>query len=255
MYACGRMKLVSWNVNGIRAVLKKGFLDYVADAGADVICLQETRASADQAGLLLPGYRQFWNPAKKPGYAGTAIFTRMEPRAVIYGLGVQAHDQEGRITTIEFDDFYVLNCYTPNAQRDLARLPYRLKWDAAFRRYLKKLQQAKPVIFCGDLNVAHEEIDIARPKENVRNAGFTIEERRSFSRTLKLGFIDTFRHFVKEGGHYTWWAQFTNARERNIGWRIDYFCASEALRPRLAAATIEPDVMGSDHCPVTLTVE
>ena len=249
------MKLVSWNVNGIRAILKKGFLDYVAEARADVVCLQETRATPDQAGLLLSDYRQFWNPAVKPGYSGTAVFTRVEPLDVTYGVRVLTHDQEGRVTTLEFADYFLLNCYTPNAQRGLTRLDYRLKWDAAFRRYLKQLQARKPVIFCGDLNVAHEEIDLARPKDNVRNAGFTLEERQSFSRTLGLGFIDTFRHLVKEGGHYTWWAQFANARARNIGWRIDYFCISEVLQPRLAAATIEPHVQGSDHCPVTISID
>ncbi len=253
------MKLVSWNVNGIRAVLRKGFLDYVADAGADIICLQETRATLEQSGLdallALAGYRTIWNPARKPGYAGTAVLTRIAPADVRLGLGVRSHDQEGRLITLDLGDFLLVNCYTPNAQRGLTRLAYRLKWDAAFRRYLRQLRSIKPVVFCGDLNVAHKEIDLARPKENVNNAGFTPQERRSFGRTLGLGFVDTFREFCPEGGHYTWWAQFAGARARNIGWRIDYFCASESLRPRLASAAIEPQVMGSDHCPVTLVID
>lgn len=249
------MKLVSWNVNGIRAVRRKGFDDYFASANADVVCLQEVRAAADQAAFEPAGYHTVWNAAAKAGYSGVAVYTRVEPHSVSLGVGARKFDVEGRLLALEFDEFFLVNCYAPNAQRGLARLPFRLSWDRLFRRRLRELDAVKPVVFCGDLNVAHREIDLARPKDNVMNPGFTIEERRSFSRTLAAGYVDTFREFVRDGGHYTWWAQFTNARARNIGWRIDYFCISTRLRPRLEAATIEPRVMGSDHCPVTLSLD
>jgi len=249
------MRLVSWNVNGLRAVLKKGFLEFVADARPDVLCLQEVRARPEQIELALPGYTQIWHPAERPGYAGTAVFTRTAPRSVSRGLGPRTPDSEGRVLTVEFDTFQLVNVYTPNAQRGLTRLAYRLRWDAAFRRYLRRLAQRKPVVFCGDLNVAHREIDLARPAANVGNPGFTPQERAGFDRLLRDGYLDTFRAFTVDGGHYTWWAQFANARARNIGWRIDYFCLATALRPRLAAAGIRADVYGSDHCPVTLELD
>lgn len=250
------MKLVSWNVNGIRAVLKKGFLEFMEDCRPDILCLQETKAHPDQVGLDLPGYRDYWNAAVKKGYSGTAVFTKLEPRSVTLGLGRPEHDQEGRVITAEFDDYYLVNVYTPNAQEELRRLDYRTRqWDVAFLEYLKRLEDTKPVVFCGDLNVAHHEIDIARPKENRRNPGFTDEERESFGRILESGFVDSFREFTKEGGHYSWWSYRAGARAKNIGWRIDYFCVSEALRPRLKAASILPQVMGSDHCPVVLQMD
>ncbi len=249
------MKLISWNVNGIRAVLKRGFLDFFRDSQADVVCLQETKAHPEQLNHLdwPVGYHHVWNWAEKPGYSGTAVFAREKPVKVTYGLGVAEHDQEGRIINAEFADFILVNVYTPNSKRDLARLKYRTEeWDIAFRKHLKKLERKKPVVFCGDLNCAHQAIDIARPKGNERNAGFTIEERTTFSALLKAGFVDTFREFEQGGGHYTWWSQMGSARARNIGWRIDYFLCSAALRPRLEAATIYPHITGSDHCPVGL---
>ncbi len=249
------MRLVSWNVNGLRAVLKKGFAEFIADARPDVLCLQEVRARPEQIDLALPGYALLWHPAERPGYAGTAVFTRTAPRSVARGLGLRTPDPEGRVLTVEFDAFQLVNVYTPNAQRGLTRLAYRLRWDAAFRRYLRRLERIKPVVFCGDLNVAHREIDLARPAANAGNPGFTPQERAAFDRLLRDGYLDTFRVFTPDGGHYTWWAQFANARARNIGWRIDYFCLSAALRPRLAAARIRADVYGSDHCPVTLELD
>jgi exodeoxyribonuclease III len=246
------VRLISWNVNGIRAVLKKGLLEFIAGQNPDILCLQETRARPEQvADVPWPeGYRQFWNPALKPGYAGTATFTKIEPLDVIRGIGIPEHDNEGRVLTLEFSDWYVVNCYTPNAQRELTRLDYRQQWDRDFLTFLKNLEKKKPVVFGGDMNVAHTEIDLARPKENVRNHGFTIEERTGFENILQAGFIDTFREFEKEGGHYTWWMAFGNARARNIGWRIDYWVISAPLRPRLKRAWILSDVYGSDHCPV-----
>lgn len=249
------MLLVSWNVNGIRSALGKGLLDFMRAADADIYCLQEVRATPEQANLDLPGYAAHFNLAEKPGYSGTAIFSRVPLGAVWNGLGVAAHDREGRVVTAELDDFYLVNVYTPNSQRGLARLDYRVReWDPAFRGYLGRLEEKKPVVFCGDLNVAHEEIDIANPKSNRRNAGFTDEERTEFGAHLRTGYVDTFRHFVKEGGHYTWWSNFGRSRERNVGWRIDYFCVSRSLVPRLEAAAIHPEVRGSDHCPVSVRI-
>ncbi|HVZ66525.1 MAG TPA: exodeoxyribonuclease III [Lacunisphaera sp.] len=249
------MKLVSWNVNGIRAVLNKGFLGYMAKVGADVICLQETKAHPGDVQHVkwVDGYTAHWNAAVKKGYSGTATFTRIAPLNVTTGIGLPAHDGEGRVLTLEFPDYYVMNVYQPNSQRGLTRLKYRTgEWDPAFLKYLKKLEKKKPVVFCGDLNVAHTEIDLTNPKTNRRNAGFTDEERGNFSKLLAKGFVDTFREFEKGPGHYTWWSQMMNCRARNIGWRVDYFVVSAALRPRLKRAWISPEVMGSDHCPVGL---
>lgn len=249
------MKFVSWNVNGIRAVLKKGFLEFAADTGADVICIQEVRAEPDQVEFNLPGYRVFWNPAEKKGYSGTMMLSRVEPLSVALGMKMPQHEGEGRVLTLEFPDYHLMTVYTPNAQRDLARLDYRQEWDRDFLKFLKRLEKKKPVVFCGDLNVAHKEIDLANPKSNQKNAGFTPEEREGFDRIVKAGFVDTFREFEPGPGHYTWWSQMGTARERNIGWRIDYFCVSEALRTRLGSSSIHPNVMGSDHCPIALELE
>lgn len=248
------MKLVSWNVNGLRAVLKKNFLDFVFDAEADILCLQETKATPDQVDLPLPEYPfKYWNSADKKGYSGTAIFSKIEPVAVTYGINIPKHDAEGRVITADFGKWFLVNVYVPNAKRDLARLDYRHKeWDVDFLAYLKDLEKQKPVVFCGDMNVAHEEIDIARPNENRRNAGFTDEERLGFGNIVASGFIDTFRHLEKEGGHYSWWSYMGGARERNIGWRIDYFCISPVLEGKLVKAWIMEDVTGSDHAPVAV---
>ena len=243
-------KLLSWNVNGIRAVLKKNFLDFVKQHKPDVLCVQETKAHPEQVNVELQGYRQFWNAAKRPGYSGTAIFTKVEPVSVKNDLGIAEHDGEGRVIALELPEYFLVNVYTPNAKRDLSRLQQRMRWDEDFLKYLKRLERKKPVIFCGDLNVAHEEIDLANPKANVGNHGFTPEERAGFSNFVKAGFVDTFRAFHSEGGHYSWWSQIGNARARNVGWRIDYFCISSALQPRLKKAFILPEVTGSDHCPV-----
>lgn len=251
------MKFISWNVNGIRAIIKKGFYDFVESHRPDVLCVQETKAHPEQVDLELAEYPyHFWNAAEKKGYSGTAIFSTVEPQDVRYGMGVKRHDSEGRLITLDFGDYYLVNCYTPNAQRELGRLQYRTRqWDTAFLRYIRKLDEEKPVVFCGDLNVAHKEIDLARPKQNVGNAGFTPEERRSFDKIVAAGFVDTFREFHKDGEHYTWWSYQNQARERNIGWRIDYFCISPALRQRLKSSDILPDVMGSDHAPVVMELE
>ncbi len=249
------MKLLSWNVNGIRAVLKKGLLGFIQKNKPDILCLQETKASPEQVELELPGYRQYWNSAEKKGYAGTVIISKTEPLSVKNGMGIAEHDREGRVIAAEYPDFFLVNVYTPNAKRDLSRLDYRIKWDIDFLKHLKKLEKKKPVIFCGDLNVAHTEIDLTNPKANVGNHGFTPEERAGFDNIVKKGFVDTFREFQKEGGHYTWWSQIGNARSRNVGWRIDYFCISAALRPRLKEAFILPEVTGSDHCPVGIVLK
>jgi exodeoxyribonuclease-3 len=253
-----RVKIVSWNVNGIRAALKKGAMDYFSSAGADVICLQETKAHpGDVQHVTWPtGYEAFWNSAVKKGYSGTAILTRVKPLKVTSDIGVKDHDTEGRVLTAEFADFYLVNVYQPNSQRGLTRLAYRTEeWDPAFLAFLRKLEKkGKPVVFCGDLNVAHQELDLTNPKTNRRNAGFTDEERDNFSKLLAKGFVDTFREFEKGPGHYTWWSQMMNCRARNIGWRVDYFVASEKLRPALKRAWISPEVMGSDHCPVGLEI-
>ena len=249
--------LISWNVNGIRAAVKKDLLGFFNDHKPDILCLQETRARPEQVADVpwSEEYKQFWNPAEKAGYSGVATFTRIQPLDVIRGIGKAEHDREGRVLTLEFPDWYVVNCYTPNAQRGLTRLDYRQQWDREFLKFLKQLEKKKPVIFGGDFNVAHTEIDLAHPKQNVRNHGFTIEERSGFGNILQAGFIDTFREFEKDGGHYTWWSNMANARARNIGWRIDYWVISESLRPRLKRAWILKDVYGSDHCPVGVEVQ
>jgi len=243
--------LVSWNVNGLRAVLRKNFLEFLADEKPDILCLQETRTSPDDVEQLWPAtYATYWNAAEKKGYSGTATFARLRPKSVTCGMGVKAHDSEGRILTAEYEDFFLVNAYVPNSQRELTRLSYRQKWDRAFLKYLKQLEQAKPVVCCGDFNVAHREIDLANPKANEGNHGFTKEERRGFQRLLDAGFVDSFREFETGGGHYSWWSQMPGVRARNVGWRIDYFVMSASLRPRLKTAFIRKHVMGSDHCPV-----
>ncbi len=247
------MKLVSWNVNGLRACLQKGFLDFFEEADADIFCIQETKLQEGQHDLALPGYYQYWHYAEKKGYSGTALFTKEKPLQVTYGMGVPEHDHEGRLITAEYEAYYVVTVYVPNAQRELTRLAYRMAWEEAFLHYLKELEKTKPVIFCGDLNVAHQEIDLKNPKTNRHNAGFTDEERGCFGRILESGFVDTFRYFYPETtGAYSWWSYMHQARARNIGWRIDYFVASKALTGILADARIDPQVTGSDHCPVEL---
>ena len=249
------MKLISWNVNGLRACVGKGFCEYMKEADADVFCIQESKLQAGQIELPLEGYHQYWNYAEKKGYSGTALFTKTEPLSVSYGIGVEEHDHEGRVITAEYEDFYVVTCYTPNSQDGLARLDYRMAWEDAFLAYLKGLEQKKPVIFCGDLNVAHKEIDLKNPKSNRNNAGFTDQERDRFTRLLEAGFIDTFRYFYPDQeGIYSWWSYRSKAREKNAGWRIDYFCVSESLKDRLVSAAIHTEVMGSDHCPVELVI-
>lgn len=252
------MKLISWNVNGIRACLNKGFLDFMKATQADVYCLQEIKATVDQIPDVdwPEGYQFHWYPAERKGYSGTALITRKAPLNVSFGMGDLEYDTEGRVITAEFEDFFLVTVYTPNAKADLARLDYREKeWDPRFLKHLKELEASKPVVACGDLNVAHKEIDLARPKENVGNAGFTDEERRGFQNLVDAGFIDTFRVFNSEGGHYSWWSYRAGARQRNIGWRIDYFIASKALEERLSNAFILPEVTGSDHCPVGLEMD
>ena len=247
------MKLVSWNVNGIRACVQKGFLDFFQEIDADIFCIQESKMQAGQLDLELDGYHQYWNYAEKKGYSGTAIFTKKEPISVAYGIGIEEHDQEGRVITLEYPEFYMITCYTPNAQNELARLDYRMTWEDAFLAYLKKLEETKPVVFCGDLNVAHKEIDLKNPKTNRKNAGFTDEEREKFSVLLEAGFVDTFRHFYPDMENiYSWWSYRAGARPKNVGWRIDYFVVSECMKDRLVDAKILTEIMGSDHCPVLL---
>jgi len=247
------LKLISWNVNGLRACLGKGFLDFFHQADADVVCLQETKLQPHQIELELPGYHQYWNSAEKKGYSGTAVFTRKEPLSVTYGIGMPEHDTEGRVITAEYEDFFLVCCYTPNAQRELTRLAYRMEWEDAFRAYLKGLDGQKPVILCGDLNVAHQDIDLKNFKSNRGNAGFTDEERGKMTKLLSAGFTDTFRWLYPEvTGAYSWWSYMYHAREKNAGWRIDYFIVSDRLRERIADSRILPEVMGSDHCPVEL---
>lgn len=249
------MKLISWNVNGIRACVQKGFLDFFKEVDADIFCIQESKLQEGQIELDLEGYNQYWNYAKKKGYSGTAIFTKHEPIEVTYGLGIEEHDQEGRVITLEFEQFYMVTVYTPNSQNELARLPYRMEWEEAFKDYLKKLDEKKPVIVCGDLNVAHKEIDLKNPKTNKKNAGFTIEERTKFSELLENGFTDTFRYFYPDMEEiYSWWSYRFKAREKNAGWRIDYFLTSSSLDERLVGAKIHTEVLGSDHCPVELEI-
>ncbi len=248
--------LISWNVNGLRSVLnKKLFLEFIEEFKPDCLCLQETKVNQDMA-LDLPGYHLYWNHAKRAGYSGTAVLSKIKPLGVTFGIGIAKHDDEGRVMTSEFKDFFLVNVYVPNSKRDLTRLPYRSQeWDVDFLKYLKNLEKKKPVIFCGDLNVAHKEIDLTYPKANVHSHGFTAEERAGFDNIVKAGFVDTFREFEKEGGHYTWWSQFNNCRKRNIGWRIDYFCISASLRSRLKKAFILKDTLGSDHCPVGIELQ
>lgn len=250
------MKLVSWNVNGLRAVLRKNFMEFLEDCSPDVLCLQETKCRAEDVDQLWPGgYTTWFHSAEKKGYSGTAIFTKKRPLATTTGIGKKEHDSEGRVLTAEYQDFYLVNVYVPNAQDELRRLEYRQKWDRAFLNYLRKLEKTKPVITCGDFNVAHKEIDLARPKANVKNAGFSPEERAGFDRFVKAGFIDTFREFETGPDHYSWWSFRAGARERNVGWRIDYFLVSQGLRRRLKNAFIMPEVHGSDHCPVGIELK
>ena len=250
------MKLISWNVNGLRACLGKGFLDFFNEAEADVFCLQETKMQQGQAELELPGYRQYWNSAVKKGYSGTAVFTRAEPLSVAYGLGIEEHDQEGRVITLEFPDFYLVNVYTPNSQRELTRLDYRMQWEDLFRGYLLALDAKKPVVVCGDMNVAHQEIDLKNPKTNRQNAGFTDQERGKMTELLQSGFTDSFRYLYPDAvGAYSWWSYMFHAREKNAGWRIDYFLVSDRLRERIADSKIHAQVFGSDHCPVELELD
>lgn len=245
------MKFISWNVNGLRACLQKGFMDFFSEIDADFFCLQETKLQAGQVDLLIDGYEQYWNYAIKKGYSGTAIFTKHTPLAVTNGIGIEEHDEEGRVITLEYNTYYVVTVYTPNSQEELARLDYRMKWEDDFRAYLLKLDEKKPVIFCGDLNVAHTEIDLKNPKTNQKNAGFTIQERNKFTELLEAGFTDTFRYFNPDKKDmYSWWSYRFKAREKNAGWRIDYFCTSKRLDAKLITAGIHNEVFGSDHCPV-----
>ena len=249
------MKFISWNVNGIRACLKKGFEEYFQEANADIFCIQETKCQEGQVELTLPGYHQYWNSAVRKGYSGTAIFAKREPLSVSYGIGLEEHDQEGRVITLEYEDFYFVTVYTPNSQNELARLSYRMDWERDFLEYLTKLEERKPVVWCGDLNVAHQEIDLKNPKTNRKNAGFTDEERACFTKVLESGFIDTFRYFYPDQeGIYSWWSYRFRAREKNAGWRIDYFLVSSSLREKMVDAKIHTQVLGSDHCPVELDI-
>lgn len=249
------MRLISWNVNGLRACINKGFNDFFTKAGADIFCVQETKMQRDQSDIIFEGYEEFWNSAVKKGYSGTAVFSRTKPLSVTYGLNLEEHDQEGRLITLEFPSFYLVNVYTPNSQRGLARLDYRLKWEEDFKTYLQQLDKLKPLIICGDANVAHQEIDIKNPRSNRRSAGFTDEERAKMTSLLQSGFTDTFRHLYPDRKDaYTWWSYLTNARERNIGWRIDYFLVSDRLVPLIKDSVIYADIPGSDHCPVGLDI-
>lgn len=250
------MKFISWNVNGIRACVQKGFQDFFNEIDADIFCLQETKMQEGQLELDLPGYHQYWNYAEKKGYSGTAIFTKHEPLNVSYGIGIEEHDHEGRVITLEYPEYYMITVYVPNSQNELARLPYRMKWEEDFLAYLKKLEEKKPVIFCGDLNVAHKEIDLKNPKTNRKNAGFTDEERGCFTRLVENGFVDTFRYFYPDQKDiYSWWSYRFSARAKNAGWRIDYFCVSESLKDKLRDAKIHTEILGSDHCPVELDID
>ena len=249
------MKCISWNVNGIRACVKKGFLDFFKEADADIFCIQESKMQEGQLDLELDGYEQYWNYAVKKGYSGTAVFTKERPLSVTYGMGIEEHDQEGRVITLEYEDFYFVTVYTPNSQSELARLDYRMTWEDDFLAYLKGLEEKKPVIFCGDLNVAHKEIDLKNPKTNRKNAGFTDEERGKFTDLLAAGFTDTFRYLYPDvEGIYSWWSYRFSARAKNAGWRIDYFCVSDCLKDKVEDAKILTDVMGSDHCPIELDI-
>ncbi len=250
------MKLISWNVNGLRAVMQKGFMDSFKKLNADIFCLQETKLQEGQINIELDGYNIYWNYAEKKGYSGTAIFTKKEPININYGIGIEEHDKEGRIITLEYDKFYLVNCYTPNAKRELERLDYRMIWEDEIRKYLKKLDNIKPVIYCGDLNVAHNEIDLKNPKTNVGNAGFTNEEREKMTQLLQSGFIDSFRYLYPEKtDSYSWWSYMFHAREKNVGWRIDYFIISDRIKDKLKDSIIHPEIMGSDHCPVEIDID
>ena len=250
------MKLISWNVNGLRACMGKGFLDFLKASDADIVCLQETKMQREQADFIIGGYEEYWNSAEKKGYSGTAVFTKKPPLSVSYGIGIPEHDTEGRVITAEFPDFFLVNVYTPNSQQELARLPYRMQWEDAFRDYLKTLDQKKPLIVCGDMNVAHEEIDLKNPKTNRKNAGFTDEERQKMTELLSSGFIDTFRLLYPDTeGVYSRWSYRFHAREKNAGWRIDYFLVSDRLKDRVSDSRIDTDVFGSDHCPVELILK
>lgn len=249
-------KMISWNVNGLRAIYKKGFVDIFNEINADIFCIQETKLQEGQIDLSFPGYEVYWNYAEKKGYSGTAIFTKIKPILVTKGIGIEEHDKEGRVITLEFEDYYLVTVYTPNSQTELKRLDYRMKWEIDFKAYIKELEKKKPVVICGDLNVAHKEIDLKNPKTNRKNAGFTDEERKKFTELLNDGFIDTFRYFYpNEEGKYSWWSYRFSAREKNAGWRIDYFLVSEALKDKLKSANILSDIMGSDHCPVELILK
>lgn len=249
------MKLISWNVNGLRACLGKGFLESFAALDADIFSIQETKMQPGQAELDLPGYKQYWNSAEKKGYSGTAVFTRLEPLNATYGIGSEEHDREGRAITLEFEDFYLVNCYVPNAQRELTRLDWRMEWEDALRAYLLELDSRKPVIYCGDLNVAHQEIDLKNAKSNRGNAGFTDEERAKMTQLLEAGFVDSFRHlYPDKTGAYSWWSYMFHAREKNAGWRIDYFLVSKSIADKIGDSIIHPEIMGSDHCPVELDI-
>ncbi len=249
------MKLISWNVNGLRAIYNKGFLDNFEKLNGDIFCIQETKMQDGQLDVNLKGFKNYFNYAEKKGYSGTAIFTRKEPLNVIYNIGIEKHDKEGRVITLEFENFYLVNCYTPNAQRELTRLQYRVEWEKDFRNYLNRLDKIKPVILCGDLNVAHNEIDLKNPKTNVGNAGFTDEERREMTNLLNSGFIDSFRYLYPDKQEYSWWSYMRQAREKNIGWRIDYFIVSEKLKEKIQDAKIHTEIFGSDHCPVELLID
>ena len=250
------MKFISWNVNGLRACVQKGFLDFFNSIDADFFCIQESKLQAGQIDLDMPGYHQYWNYAEKKGYSGTAIFAKNEPLSVSYGIGIEEHDKEGRVITLEYDNFYLVTCYTPNSQNELKRLPYRMQWEDDFREYLKTLDAKKPVVLCGDLNVAHNEIDLKNPKTNRKNAGFSDEERAKMTELLGSGFTDTFRYFYPDAeGIYSWWSYRFKAREKNAGWRIDYFITSKRINDKLKKAAIHTDVLGSDHCPVEVDIE
>lgn len=254
------MKLISWNVNGLRAVVTKGFKEFFDNVDADIFCLQETKLQEEQVDKniksIFNGYNEYWNYAEKKGYSGTAVFSKLKPINVTYGIGIEEHDKEGRVITLEFDKFYLVNCYTPNSKRELERLNYRMQWEDAFRNYLLKLNETKPVIMCGDLNVAHNEIDLKNPKTNHRNAGFTDEERDKMTKLLNAGFTDSFRYLYPEKeGCYSWWSYMFHAREKNAGWRIDYFIVSNSINKNIKESTIYSDIMGSDHCPVGIEIE
>lgn len=250
------MKFISWNVNGLRACVQKGFVDFFNEIDADIFCIQESKLQEGQIDLPTEGWHQYWNYAEKKGYSGTAIFTKTEPISVVYGMGIEEHDKEGRVITLEFEDFYVVTCYTPNSKRELERLDYRMQWEDDFKAYLKGLEKKKPVIMCGDLNVAHEEIDIKNPATNHNNAGFTDQERQKMTDLLADGFVDSYRYFYPDTtGVYSWWSYRFHAREKNAGWRLDYFIVSDSLKDRLQGAVIHTEVMGSDHCPVELELK